>query len=299
LRYRADELYPVEIGKFGYPYVTIFINGEKLKLAWDTGNLTGLVLNSDIAARLKLPVVDASKSYDSSGAVVGTFRVFNVKELSGLGRVWTNVPAHEIKTTDFDGLIGPRFLAAKRFTLDYRSKLIAISDRTLVDQKETDGAIIPLIKSPVLKEMIVIRGTVNGKNVLMQLDTGKSRTSVDASLVASEKLHQSANGYRIDEIKIGPYSFSVPSARQDSFKGISEGLPEPILIGIGSDILSQVVFTVDYSRLVLDVSTVSSGGRSSPGVPLVFLTAGAHYDRLMADTKRRWQAMAGAVDACE
>ena len=52
LSYRTTEIYPIEIGKFGYPYVAVSINGQKFKLAWDTANMSGLVLNSDLAARL-------------------------------------------------------------------------------------------------------------------------------------------------------------------------------------------------------------------------------------------------------
>ena len=254
LGYRTTELYPIEIGKFGYPYVTASINGQKLKLAFDTANMSGLVLNSDVAARLRLPIVGESKSYDSSGEVVGRVRIFNVKDLNAFGQVWTDEAAYEIKTTDFDGLIGPRFLLNKRFTLDYRNKVIAISETPLPKRAETSTTLLPLIPSPTLKGMIVVRGSVNGREVLMQLDTGKSRTEVDSSLVESAKLPQTANGYRIDDIKIAPYSFSVPSARPDSFKGISEGLPGPILVGIGSDILSQVVLTVDYSRQIVKVA---------------------------------------------
>jgi ABC-type branched-subunit amino acid transport system substrate-binding protein len=53
-------------------------------------------------------------------------------------------------------------------------------------------------------------------------------------------------GYRIDEIRIGQIHFSAPSAKEKSFKGISEGLEQAIGLGIGSDLLARVLLTVDY-----------------------------------------------------
>ena len=253
LGYRASELYPISIGKYGYPYVTVAANGQKLNLVWDTGNMSGLVLNTDITARMKLPIVGESKSYDSSGAMIGTRRAFNVHELGAFGKIWTDVRAYEINTSDIDGLLGPRFLLGQRFTLDYLNKVMAVSDTPLPKGVEASG-VLPLIQSPELKGMILVRGAVNGRQVLMQIDTGKSRTCVDPRLVVSDKLPESGNGYRLSEVKIGPYSFSVPSAKQVDFKGLSEGLPEPILLGVGSDILSQVVLTVDYSGQVMKIA---------------------------------------------
>ncbi len=71
LSYRTSDLHPITIGKYGFPYVAVSVNGQKLNLVWDTGNMSGLVLNSDIAARMSLPVIGDNKSYESSGQLIG------------------------------------------------------------------------------------------------------------------------------------------------------------------------------------------------------------------------------------
>jgi hypothetical protein len=53
-------------------------------------------------------------------------------------------------------------------------------------------------------------------------------------------------GYVLNKVRIGFWEFSVPSAREDNFAGISKDLPSPVLIGVGSDVLPQVVMTIDY-----------------------------------------------------
>ncbi len=95
--------------------------------------------------------------------------------------------------------------------------------------------------------MIVVSGAVNGREVLIQVVTGKSRTCVARELAEALHLPKSSDGYRIDEVRLGAFPFSVTSAREkESFRGISQELSRLIQLGIGSDILSQVVMTVDY-----------------------------------------------------
>lgn len=254
LKYRQSELFPITLGKYGFPMVRVSVNGINLNLVWDTGNMnaTGLLINPEQAKRLGLPVTGESKYYDTSGALLGIHKLYRINELNLFGRTWPNLQADEFWQTDLDGTIGPRFVLNRRFTLDYQRKFMAVSDSPL--PRVSTGDIVPLISSSRYPGMIVIEGKVNGRKVLMQVDTGKSRTCVDTALVAALGLPQTNNGYEIRDVRIGHYSFAVPSARGEDFKDIGEGLPQPILLGIGSDIISQVVMSVDYSQRILALS---------------------------------------------
>lgn len=101
--------------------------------------------------------------------------------------------------------------------------------------------------------MLVVEGYVNGVKTLIQIDTGKSRTCVDQKLIKTLNLPGNKKGYEIDSIKLGKYTFSVKNAKKTSFSGISGGYPEPIMLGIGSDILSKLILTIDYAnrRLII------------------------------------------------
>ena len=52
-------------------------------------------------------------------------------------------------------------------------------------------------------------------------------------------------------IYVGNLSFDVPSAKPVDQTAIDPELVEPIMAGIGSDLLSQFVWTVDYASSVL------------------------------------------------
>ncbi|HLN98805.1 MAG TPA: pepsin/retropepsin-like aspartic protease family protein [Pyrinomonadaceae bacterium] len=250
LRYQQKELFPIRIGKYGFPLVPVSVNGNALNFVWDTGNTGNPLINPELAKRLSLTVSGEDKYYDTSGALLGTHQRFALGQLNLLGKTWTNQQANEFWQTDLDGTIGPHFVLSGRFTLDYHNRVIAVSDSPLPKLK-VSGDVLPMFPASRYPQMIVIEGTVNGRKALIQIDTGKSRTCVDTLLVTALGLPPANNGYEIREVKIGRYSFSVSSAKEINFNDISEGLPQPIMLGIGSDIVSQLVLSVDYSQHIV------------------------------------------------
>ena len=245
LGYSESEIFPLHIAQFGCPFVDVQIDGQSVRLEFDTGNMSGLAISPQLARQLALPQVGQSTSYDSSGATRGQFHLFRAARFSAFGRSWEDQHVHELADDQISGLIGPKFLTDRRFTVDYASGRIAISTQPLPDAAPNVD-ILPLVPSKTLKGLLVIEGTVNGRSVLIEVDTGKSRTCVDPELVAELALPESGQGYRIDDIRLGLSTFKVPSAKMIGFKGISRGLNAPILLSIGSDILSRMVWTVDY-----------------------------------------------------
>jgi len=69
---------------------------------------------------------------------------------------------------------------------------------------------------------------------------------VDPALAARLGLPPAPDGVSIRELSLGGVSFLVSSAKRVSFSGISQDLPEPIAVGIGSDVLARLLLTVDY-----------------------------------------------------
>ncbi|HET6202965.1 MAG TPA: retroviral-like aspartic protease family protein [Planctomycetota bacterium] len=251
LGYRPEEVFPLAVGTYGVPRVPILVEGETVEMVFDTGNATGLSISPAQARRLRLPRGGEWTSLDADGRVLGRFPVFRVREVAALGRVWRDLPAHGLEDDDLDGLLGPRFLLGRRFTLDYGGGRMAVSESPLPSSLLA-GA-LPLIPAKRCEGMPVVEGNANGRPALIQVDTGKSRTCVDPAFAAALGLPANDRGYRIDEVRLGAFSFSVRDAKPVGFAGISEGLPSPIVVGIGSDILSQVLVTVDNlsGRLLL------------------------------------------------
>jgi len=243
LGYKETELLPITLDSHGFPIVKVEINDTPLALVFDTGNTVGLSLSTANAEKLHLQATGTANSYDTNNTVTSKDRVFQASSVASLGKRWTDVSIQELHDAQLPGLIGPRFLRGRRFTIDYEHHLLAVSSTDL--PKNVPGERLPLLQGHY-EGMIVVRGQANGHEVLVQIDTGKSRTCVDPVLIRELKLPQVGNGYQIDQIRLGKVNFSTSPAKDVDFSGIGEGLPGPIRLGIGSDVLANTVFTVDY-----------------------------------------------------
>jgi len=213
---------------------------------FDTGNLSGLLVSTELADSLTLAPSGQVQSQNSDGSPAGSKRRFTVNQLRVFGEEWVQQTAVERHEKYPPALIGPRFLQDRRFTLDYRSRALAVS-KSAAPPTAQAGVAEPLVWSSRLPGLLVVQGSVNQHRVLLQLDTGKSRTCIDGGFLASLGLRNAdARGVPIPDLRLGGRSFSVPSAKVVGFGGISEGLPEPIIVGVGSDVLRNIVLTVDY-----------------------------------------------------
>jgi hypothetical protein len=214
--------------------------------------MSRLVFGAAEVERLKLPVTGNISSYGSNGGLRGLRHTFKVAELTALGRTWVDQTASEGDQPDLEGLFGPQYMLDRRFTLDYQRGLLAVSDSAMPPAAMV-GAGLKLLPCRNEPGMPVVEGTVNGRKVLIQIDTGKSRTCVDIALARELVLPRTPNGWAIAEIRIGEWTCSVKSARADDFSALGKDLPAPILLGIGSDVLPQVLMTIDLrtNRLLL------------------------------------------------
>ncbi len=250
LGYRAGDVFPITIGRYGFPFVEVRVNGRPQRMVWDTGNMTGLLVSPRLAERLGLPIIGARPLYDADGSPAGFSRTYRLDSLVAFGQVWTDVPAQADARNDLDGLVGPRFVADGRFTLDYRRRAMAVS-RSPLPPLGAGETVLPLVRTHD-RGLIVVRGEVNGRPALIQIDTGKSRTVIDPEFArvlglrpARDRLLRS--GYRMDAVRLGPHTFRVAAAKAVRLAGLGEGLDEPVVLGVGSDLLRQVVLTVDYA----------------------------------------------------
>lgn len=250
--YRIDETIPIKMDRHNFPLVPGKINAKDVDVFFDTGNFFGLLIGPGLVQTLKLkPSGSERKNYASDGTYRYSQKGYRVESLSVFRTTYKNIEMFEMTDDTFEASVGVRALGEERFTLDYKNHLMGISSRPF-DRTGIEIDEFPLIWNDRLSGMIVIRGHVNGIETLFQIDTGKSRTTIDEDLIARAGLKENntsfLKGYKVDRIILGTKSFSVECAKVANFKAISDGYPEPILVGIGADILSRIVLTVDYSQ---------------------------------------------------
>jgi hypothetical protein len=264
LGYGDEDLIPIHTGRFGYPYVLVTVNGVPFDLPFDTGNMVGISLRPEGIERLGLPLAESWDRLSSDGRVVGTYSSYSGATVEVWGEVWRDELVFEFDDPDLPGLLGPQHLLGKRYTLDYGAGLMAISEHPLTTDEKAGLESVPLVDSQANPGLVLFHGQVHGRRVLIQADTGKSRCTIDPQLAGELRLQENEHGFRIEELHVGSHTFEVRSAKAVNLRPIDDSLEDPILLGIGSDVLSRIPITVDYigGRLLLPVAAGSGQGAS-------------------------------------
>jgi predicted aspartyl protease len=247
LGYRADEVFTARLGQRGMPFVEVTIAESTRLLLFDTGNMVGLTLATNVLDELNLAVLGRWDRLDSDGRVIGTYRRVRAPRVRLLGRTLMDQTVFEFSDPELVGLVGPDALPGTRFTLDYRAEMLAVTNSP-VEALPPGFTALPLTHSARHPRLILATGRINGRAVLMEFDTGASRTNIDPQLARELSLPLAPNGVRIDSLEIGPLVFAVPSAKVNPKSGIDPTLAPPIQVSVGSDILARIILTVDFAR---------------------------------------------------
>jgi len=248
--YAADEVHTFDIGEFGYPYVSVVLAGQTHSLAFDTGNMVGLSVSPEVFLSAGLPCDDVWERLNSAGEPVSSGCVAHRQAAGILGTAWPELSVYEWLQPPLAGLVGPDHLPGRRFTMDYERRRMAVSSGPLPAEIAGFEA-LPLVRSPRHRRLILVFGSVRGRDVLFEIDTGKSRGTVNRSLVDDLVLERGDRGVLVGDVQLGGRNLEIGWAREVDTGGISEGLPAPVMIGIGSDVLSDFVWTVDYESGML------------------------------------------------
>lgn len=248
--YLPEEVHEISVGRYGYPYVRGVIDGDTVELAFDTGNMAGLSLSTATFDALGIEATGSVTRRNSAGERIGSFRSGVARRVEALGFELRDVEVKELDGPVLAGLWAPQMLDGGRFTLDYGAGRMAISRRPGPSAAAGYRA-WPLVRSGRYPALVLVMGTIEGRELLIEVDTGKSRTVVNPTLAQELGLERVEGGFRILDLRIGDLSFEVPSAKAVDQSGIDRSLDPQILAGIGSDVLAGFVWTVDYDAGVM------------------------------------------------
>ncbi|MGD2135628.1 MAG: retropepsin-like aspartic protease [Gemmatimonadales bacterium] len=258
LGYTPAELSTARVPADGFPYVPVRVDGTELWLLFDTGNMLGLSIRTEEYERLGLEQTGSWRRRNSSGDAIGAYRVGRAAVLDALGRSVRDVAVYEFRHPRLTGLLGPRDVPGRRFTLDYRAQVIAVSETPL--PAGIGGHAIRLVRSSRHPRLVVVAGHARGETVLIELDTGKSRTVVDPSWAASVDLDVAGRDtVAVGDIQVGEARFHVTNAKPVSLQAVDPSLPAPLGLSLGSDTLARFVVTVDYGTGVVLLWEQGSG----------------------------------------
>lgn len=251
LGYTAAQVSAVRVAADGFPYVPVRIDGTELWLLFDTGNMVGLTVRAAEFERLGLVQIGSVRRRDSSGDLVGAYRIGRAAAVEALGTTVRDAAVHEFQHPRLVGLFGPPDVPGNRFTLDYRGEMIAVGE-TPLPVTAIGRYATRMVRSDRHPRLIVVEARARGETVLIELDTGKSRTVVDPTWAASVGLDVGGRDtVAVGDVRLGETRFHVTNAKPVSLSAIDPDLPAPLVLSLGSDTLSRFVVTVDYAAGVV------------------------------------------------
>jgi len=257
--YQPQDLAEFAFGAPGVPevpIVTVTIQGSPFPLVLDTGTKGYAALDSDVIARLQLPVKGWDTWLDSSGKPVARIPRATVPSLQFgpihlTGAEVTGMGPESImgKRIGYVGTLGWWSFRDYRITLDYANRRIALSRSPLPPQLQSCATryVTRFVSPSDLDGLILVEGTVSGKPIYLEVDTGKSNTELDPKIQAIREFKQESQGYVIDGITVGPFVVQSRFGRMfGGFEGFNRGLDKPVYVGLGSDFLKNFLLTIDY-----------------------------------------------------
>jgi hypothetical protein len=261
--YRPDELHSIKLQTNSIPLVEVRVNGSPLWVIFDTGCSTGFSLTSAVEGKIAHQVTGTSKERNPDGSYRGETTLATIASLEVFGTKYAPVETsfsdwRIFSRLKFNGLLGLRYFKNKRITIDYRSKIIGISGRPIVDRASEDfpADVLPLLQpSGSQADLIYVLGKVKSHPTVIYLDTGSSASFIDPSMWEpgenkTDKRHLLAENV---EMSIGSLSFTVKRLRvQEQRRGVSFDYPQTVKLG--SDVIRDFLITIDKiaNRLIIE-----------------------------------------------
>jgi hypothetical protein len=241
-----DKIYGVRLGAAGTPQVEVLINGEPFDLGFDFGDAAELTVTDHIEGQISYTVLDESKTYNADGSFRDTIKIIEIEKVRIFGRDYHKVRASLVNwkafsSEPFNGFFGLDYLKDRRFTLDYKRKILGVSDEPLPGpflMNKHLYTLIPIIEQKYHPYGIHVKGKINGTPSLIYLDTGSSHSFAD------EKILESDDPEQIIDVEMGGMVFRIKDVR---IRDIQRNTDHELTVGLkmGSDLLRYFVVTVD------------------------------------------------------
>ncbi len=254
LDYRKDELYPIKIQVNSIPLVEVKVNGSPFWVKFDTGCSPGFSLTSAVENTIEHKVTGKSTQRNPDGSYRGETTLATIASLEVFGVMYAPVKTsftdwRIFSTLKFNGLLGLKYFKDKRITIDYKQRIIGITDRPLVydNLEEYKGAAVPLLQATGGQaDLIYVVGQIRGQPAVIYLDTGSSASFIDPSVLDASEIKKGKRYLFTEnvEMSIGGFPFTVKQLRvQEQRRGVKFEYPQ--IVKLGSDVIRNFLITID------------------------------------------------------
>jgi hypothetical protein len=241
-----DEIYEVRFAAAGTPQIEVLINGAPFDLGFDFGDSAGLTVTDHIEKQISYTLLKESKTYNADGSFRDTIKIIEIESVRIFGRDYHNMRAELVNwkafsSEPFNGFFGLEYLKDRRFTLDYKRKILGVSNDPLPGpflKNKHLYTIIPIIEQGYHPYGVHAKGKINGIPSLIYLDTGSSHSFADKKILENDDPNQ------IIDVEMGGITFQIKNVM---IRDIQRNTDHELTVGLkmGSDLLRHFIVTVD------------------------------------------------------
>lgn len=238
------------------PVVDARVAGRRVRLVFDTGTNGYAALDEATMRELQLPIEGWSEFLDASGEPAGRIPRTRASTLELASLRLVDVPVGGVgperitgERRGYVGTIGWSALEGGRFTIDYSNRRIAISSEPLPGGLASCATryVTSFVSPPRLDGLLLVAARLEGHALLAEVDTGKSKTVLDPGIDSIRSFEHGDRGLEIAGLRLGPFELTTRFGRMGrGFDSFSRGVEPRVLVGLGSDLLSRFLLTVDY-----------------------------------------------------
>jgi len=254
LDYRSDELHPIRLQINFIPLVEVKVNGSPLWVKFDTGCSTGFSLTSAVEEQIEHIVTGTSTERNPDASYRGKTTLATINSLEVFGDNYTAVKTsftdwRIYSSLKFNGLLGLKYFKKKRVTIDYKQKIIGISERPFISRKNKDDSstkVTLLEATGSQADLIYVLGKVEDHPTVIYIDTGSSASFIDPSVLDPSDIKKGERHLLAENINIsiGDLAFSVTRLRvKEQRRGVSFEYPQTVKLG--SDVLKDYLVAID------------------------------------------------------
>lgn len=196
LGYNETEIRELKLDKSSCPRIPIEFNGKSYYFDFDTGCSNNIVLTNELENKVDYTVTEEIEQLNRDGSHRGWSYGITVDELKLFDALYKNVNCTMIdwkmsSSEKFNGLVGTKMFENKTVTLDYRARLMGVSENAPDYSKleKEKYAIVPIIRTDTegQENLVFFECVLNGERRIAYIDTGKNISYI----------HNSGSGYMI------------------------------------------------------------------------------------------------------
>lgn len=255
-----DNVYTLKSDRVGCPLIPVRFGGDEYRFYFDTGCDSDIVLTNALEGKFGYTVTSQVEQLNRDGSHRGWSYGINIGELTLFDRVYNDIGCVMIdwkmsSSHKFNGLVGTKMFENRVVTLDYRARLMGVSENApdYSNLPQEKYAVVPILRTRTdgQENLVFFECEINGEKAVIYIDTGKNVSYIhdpNSGYIIGSNTDRAPNTPRANaDIKVGEISFEVRGAYKAKITQYDD-FDKTLAVELNSDqiLKNDIVVTFDF-----------------------------------------------------